>query len=293
MRATEVSRLSGSGITLISIVIGVVASTWPELFKPHPSALACVLLIGLALFIFPSFIKQNGVASVQSKAGVSIGNVSGRDNHGRQISAEVVHYHEAIDPEVAVAPRESYPLPPAKSRSPSISIGPIERQRLEVGDLNKWSLSREGKVGAVVWISNGLDDPDPISRSASLSVSLTFRSRGVLVANVNRTFWLDHIESETTLEFKTRRPVIIGICCGNAWYTYTNQLTRLNLARAFSVRRRQLESIKVVTPELVPFDEPLDVEVTVISSASEKAAAVANYRLSPAGAQMFESSSLL
>ena len=283
------AKLSGEGLAIIAVIIGIVASVWPDLFRPHPVVLWTLGGIGVCLFLTGNILENTkggeGLASRGSKF-----NVVGRDNSGKQISANVVQYFEAPGAVPSSQVTEEKVL--QDQRGPIVSIGPIERKHLCLGRLNVFtfdSSKRSEPSAAVLWIMNERGG----RRASGLGVSLTFRNGTSTVAHVNRAFWIGKSGNVKSLDVGTREAVVLGIHSKGLWCVYENSRKEDRPpARTASRLRRQIESALPVNPQRLPFDYPIEVEVAVISSSTDETLALRRYVISPSVEGAFSSEEL-
>jgi len=164
--------------------------------------------------------------------------------------------------------KKDAPSPPAKVvDNPKLIIGPLNKMRIEHGDLDRFTDSPDGKLGVAVWVSNERTNGQ---HATDIGLALTFRKGDEVVSHVNRTFWLGLTEFERDFIAGSREQALVCICYGNVLALFQNQRRHpLPACRSWSQWRRMRESFRECRPIMVPFERPLEVEIAAIDSAGD------------------------
>lgn len=255
--------LPGAGAWLLSLLLGIVPSVWPELLRPHPYAIFGLFLVGLALLLYPP-LKAKSVQG-ESPGGSSIANVAGRDITGWQ-AGEVhggVHYHSG-------QPEQSAPLPPKETASTKTEqkqkpklLATCQSIGLSYDDRRGIWRAPSGLLTFVVWFENPIPDEGEQGHTyGSLVAHLKFTDTGSVDKVIQRAYWLESAGNEMRLEIGRRAAVIVGTWASRHVIAFENQHARSPFENHFA-HPSQAHGPQFVVGANVP---PLQVEISLIST---------------------------
>lgn len=115
----------------MTLIIGIIASVWPELFKPYWALIWSAGAVSIVLIVIGYLLRSVPESDEPAASKVS-SNFAGRDNNGKQIVAETVHFYEAGSvPSPASVPQEM-PAPIAQASLAPESPPPDTRPRVNL-----------------------------------------------------------------------------------------------------------------------------------------------------------------
>jgi hypothetical protein len=263
MGSTTTKSVAGGGAWMIAAALQVIPNTWPNLLRPHPWAVAIFVIIGAAMFGYAAFghKQPSGPITKQESHGDNspIGGsgdqsvTAGRDV--KQINAE--HYYEATP-----AP----PLEPNPAAKPRIAISKPQLCNV-IWNRMLWQIGEtKGTPGTVVWIDN-LEGEEGASRgdAHAVSVVLTFKENGNVIAKVPRAYWINHIDNEISIESGYRFAVLIGTFYGLALKVYENTKEPDRSIRLSKIPFGSSVSVPVLRETLVPVTSLVEIKLAVLS----------------------------